>query len=152
MNIFSQDLARKFHEAAIRLFMKIGYEAHDSFAADIYYHPAILNLHWKKNEQTVNETVELFENDILEVVYLALKKRIVHEKDAFLLSNIVEDIQRLSELNEFTEQIISNTRTLKRRITGKFSDDISFYSKDKYLVVHSSNVNLCKYGLDILKD
>ena len=38
MNIFSQDLARKFHEAAIRLFMKIGYEAHDSFAADIYYH------------------------------------------------------------------------------------------------------------------
>ena len=38
MNTFSQDLARKFHEAAIRLFMKIGYEAHDSFAADIYYH------------------------------------------------------------------------------------------------------------------
>ena len=106
--------------------------------------PAILNLHWKKNEQTVNETVELFENDIIEVVYLALKKRIVHEKDAFLLSNIVEDIRRLSELNEFTEQIISNTRTLKRRITGKFSDDISFYSKDKYLVVHSSNVNPCK--------
>ena len=114
--------------------------------------PAKLNLHWKKNEQTVNETVELFENDILEGVYLVLKKRMVHEKDAFLLSNLVEDIQRLSELNEFTEHIISNTRTLKRRITGKFSDDISFYSKDKYLVVHSSDVNPCKCGLAVLKD
>ena len=114
--------------------------------------PAKLNLHWKKNEQTVNETVELFENDILEGVYLVLKKRMVHEKDAFLLSNLVEDIQRLSELNEFTEHIISNTRTLKRRITGKFSDDTSFYSKDKYLVVHSSDVNPCKCGLAVLKD
>ena len=114
--------------------------------------PAKLNLHWKKNEQTVNETVELFENDILEGVYLVLKTRMVHEKDAFLLSNLVEDIQRLSELNEFTEHIISNTRTLKRRITGKFSDDISFYSKDKYLVVHSSDVNPCKCSLAVLKD
>ena len=49
-----------------------------------------------------------------------LKKGIVHEKDAFLLSDLLEDIKRLSELSELTELIISNTRTLKRRIIDKF--------------------------------
>ena len=50
-----------------------------------------------------------------------------------------------------TEPIISNTRTLKRKIIDKFSDDISFYPKDKYLIVPSSNVNSCGYVPAILK-
>ena len=37
MNVFLQDPATKFHEAARRLYMKIVYEAHDFFAADKYY-------------------------------------------------------------------------------------------------------------------
>ena len=37
-DVFLQDPATKFHEAATRLYMKIGYETHDFFAADIYYH------------------------------------------------------------------------------------------------------------------
>ena len=72
-------------------------------------------------------------------------KRILHEKDAFLLSDVLEDIKRLSKLNELTEPIISNIRTLKRRIIDKFSDDISFHPKDKYLIVHSSDSNPCEY-------
>ena len=38
MNVFLQDPATKFHKAATRLYVKIGYEAHDFFAADIYDH------------------------------------------------------------------------------------------------------------------
>ena len=61
----------------------------------------------KKIEQTVNETVEFLENDILEqFVFLALKKRIVHEKDAFLLSDLLKDIKRLSELYGLTKHVI----------------------------------------------
>ena len=82
---------------------------------------------------------------------MALKKSIVHEKDAFLLSNLLEDTKRLSELNGLTEPIISITRTLKRRIIDKFSDSVSFYPKDKYLMVHSNDVNPCEYVLAILK-
>ena len=82
---------------------------------------------------------------------MALKKRIVHEKDAFLLNDLLKDIKRLSELDGLMEPIISNTRTLKRRIIDKFSDDISIYPKDKYLIVHSSDVNPCEYVLAILK-
>ena len=50
-----------------------------------------------------------------------------------------------------TGSIISNTRTLKRRIVDKFSEYISFYRKYKYLRVNSSNVNSCEYVFAILK-
>ena len=71
---------------------------------------------------------------------MALKERIVHEKDAFLLIDLLEVMKRLSELNGFREPIFSNTRTLKIKINDKFSDDISFYLKDKYLIAHCSDV------------
>ena len=65
--VFLQDLATKFHEAATRLHMKIGYEAYDFFAADIYYHNSCyIIIALKKIEQAVDETVELVENDISE--------------------------------------------------------------------------------------
>ena len=67
MNVFLQDPATNFHEVATRLYIKIGYEAHDFFAADIYYHNScFIKFALKKVEQTVDDTVELLENDILE--------------------------------------------------------------------------------------
>ena len=66
MNVFLQDPATKFHEAATRLYMKIGCETHNLFAADIYYHHSwYIKFPLKKMEQTEGETVELLENDIL---------------------------------------------------------------------------------------
>ena len=83
---------------------------------------------------------------------MALNKRIVHRRDAFLLSNLLEDIKTLSEPNGLMKPVISNTRTLKRRIAiNKFSNDISFYPKVKYLILHSSNFNPCEYVLAILR-
>ena len=49
------------------------------------------------------------------------------------------------------EPIISNTRTLKKRILDDISDDISFYPKDKYLIVHISNLSPYECVLAILK-
>ena len=64
INIFLKDPATKFHEAATRLYMKIGYEAHDFFVADIYYqNSCCIKFALKK---IVDGTVELLENDILE--------------------------------------------------------------------------------------
>ena len=86
---------------------------------------------------------------MLQKFFLTQKKRIVHEKDAFLLSKLLEDIKRLSKLKRLTEAIILNKRILERGIIDKFSDDISFYPKDKYLIVH--NVDPFAYVLVILK-
>ena len=76
---------------------------------------------------------------------MALKKRIVHEKGVFLLSDLLKDIKCSSVLNALTEHVLSNARTLKRRIINKFSDDISLQ------VFHSSDVNPREYVLPILK-
>ena len=58
--MFLQDAATKFHEAATRLYMKIGYEAHDIFAADIYYrNSCYIKLEMKKIGETVDGSVEL---------------------------------------------------------------------------------------------
>ena len=76
----------------------------------------------------------------------------MHGKDAFLFSSLLEDIKTLIELNGLMEPIIWNTRTLKRkRFINKFSDDISFYPKVKYLIVHSSNFDPCEYVVAILR-
>ena len=63
----------------------------------------------------------------------------------------INDVKRLSELNGLTKPIILNTKTLKRRIIDKFSGDISFYPKNKYLIVHGRDVNSCEYVLVVLK-
>ena len=141
MNVYLQDPATKFHEAVITHYIKIGYEAHDFFAADIYYHNSCqIKFTLKKIKQAVDQTFELLENNILEKFFLALKKIIVHEKEAFFLSDQLQDIKGLSKLNGLTEPIID-----------KFSDDISFYPKGKYLIVHSSDINPCEYVVAILK-
>ena len=152
INVLWQGPEKKFHETAARPYMKIGYEVHDAFTADVYYHNSCyIEFTQKKNGANSRWDCWItWEWYTWQVFVSALKKRLVHEKDAFLLSNLLEDIKRLSELSEMAE-LLSNTRTLRRRIIDKFSDDVSFYPKDKYLIVRSSNVNPCKYVLAILE-
>ena len=71
MNIFLQNPAKEFHEAATLLYTKIEYEAHDIFSADIYYqNSCFIKFALKKIEQTVDENVELLESDIHEFSWL----------------------------------------------------------------------------------
>ena len=66
MNVFLQDPAAEFHEAATRLYTKIEYEAHDFFPADIYYqNSCYIKFALKEIEQTVDENVELIQSDDL---------------------------------------------------------------------------------------
>ena len=91
MNVFLQDPARKFHEIATRLYMKIRYEADDVFAASIYFHnSSYIKFALTKIEQTLDETVELLKNYRLEEFFFGAK-----EKDAFVLSELPEHIKRL---------------------------------------------------------
>ena len=65
MNVFLEDPATEFHEAATQLHTKKEYEAHNFFPADIYYqNSCYIKFALKKIEQTVDENVELLESDI----------------------------------------------------------------------------------------
>ena len=69
-----------------------------------------------------------------------------------LLSDLFEDIERLCEKNGIEESIITITRTLKRKITDTFPEEISIYPNGKYLIVQSNDVNTCHYLIAVLKD
>ena len=65
----------------------------------------------------------------------------IHQKEAFLISDLLDDIKRLSIENGLEGTFITNTHTLKRKIAERFPDDIFYYNKGKYLIVHCSDMN-----------
>ena len=154
MNFYLEDKNNKFYDAATRLQMKISFEAHDFYAADVFYHNSCYIKFAIKNPVTMHnrETGENLENNILDEFFVTLKKRVIFEKDAFLLSDLLDDIRMLSEEYGLTEPVISNTRTLKRKITERYPDEISYYPKGKYLIVHCSDMNPCEYAVAVLKE
>ena len=78
--------------------MKISFEAHDIYIADIFYHNSCYMKFAIKKKVTVNneEEMENLQNDVLEEFLLSLKKRVIHQKETFLLIDLLEDIKRLS--------------------------------------------------------
>ena len=82
---------------------------------------------------------------------LNLKKSVLHQKEAFPLSGLLNDIKRLSNENGLEDALIGNTCTLKSKIAERFPDDMSYYSKSKYLIVHCSDMIPCEYAIAVLK-
>ena len=80
-----------------------------------------------------------------------IKKHVIHQKEPFLISDLLDEIKRLSTENGLDDALITNTRTLKRKIAERFPDDISYYNKGKCLIVHCSDMNPCKYAVVVLK-
>ena len=77
--------------------MKISYEAHDFHVADIYYHNSCyIKFTLKSLSTTAAEEQNMLELNVFEEFYLQIKKHIICGKEAFLLSDLLEDIKRLS--------------------------------------------------------
>ena len=146
-----QDKEHRFHKVATRLQMKIGFEGHDFHTVDVFYHDSccIIFAITKKLTVCKDKQMENLQYHIVEEFFLSLKKRVIHKKEDFLLSELLGDIKRLSIENVLEDALITNNSTLKRKIAEGFLDDISCYNKDKYLIVHHSYMNLCKYAIAI---
>ena len=56
----------------------------------------------------------------------------------------------MREENGLHDPVIVNTTTLKRKILEKYGDDISFFPKGKFLLVHASDMNPCEYAIAAL--
>ena len=73
---------------------------------------------------------------------LQINKGVTCGKEAFIISDLLEDIKCLHQENGIEESIIAITRTLKREMMDTFT-----LSKE---IVQSSNVNLCQYIVAVL--
>ena len=87
----------------------------------------------------------MLELNVFEESCLQINKRIICGKEAFLISDLLEDIKCLRQENGIEESIIAITRTLKRKMIDTFPEEISLYPNGKYLIVQLSNVNPCQY-------
>ena len=117
MSHFLQDKERKFYEAATRLEMKISFEAHDLYLVDIFYHNSCFVKFAIKKKVTVSKdkNMENLQNDILEEFPLGLKNRVIYHKEAFLLSDPLDNIKRLRTENGLEDALKTNTHKLKRK-------------------------------------
>ena len=66
-------------------------------------------------------------------VCLLNQKRIICGKEAFLISDLFENIKHLCEENGIEKSIIT---TLKKKIIDIFPEEVSFYPNGKYLTTH----------------
>ena len=81
---------------------------------------------------------------------LQINKGVTCGKEAFIISDLLEDIKCLRQENGIEESIIAITRTLKRKMIDTFLEEISLSPNGKYLIVQLSNVNPCQYIAAVL--
>ena len=72
--------------------MKIRFEAHNFYTADVFYHNSSCIRFTIEKKVTVNEDEQMdnLQNDILGEFFLSLKKRVIHQKEAFLFSVLLK--------------------------------------------------------------
>ena len=137
---FLENYNLRFYDAASRLQILMGGNSHDIFSADIFYHQSCyIKFTIKKVDDTSpdEETNKNKEDDILEIFLQRIKSRIVREKSAYLLNELLIDINLISEEQGLEVAPITNTRPLKRLIVEKFGENVSFFPNGKYLIVHA---------------
>ena len=84
----------------------------------MFYHNSSYTKFVTEKKVTVNkdEQMENLQNDILEEFLLSLKMSVIHQIEVFLLSDLLDHIKRLTTENGLEDALITNNRTLKKKI------------------------------------
>ena len=89
--------------------------------------------------------------DVLDLFLYNIKTKIVRDKEAYLLHELLNDVRCISEDHELEPPAIDNTKELKRFIIKHFEDKINFFPSGKYLLVHPIDINPCSYSIATIK-
>ena len=71
---------------------------------------------------------------------------------AYLLNELLIDIEKMSCDADLEEPFISNTRTLKRKLEDFFTGKIVFETLNNRLLVYSLDINPCFYVKRLWRD
>ena len=71
---------------------------------------------------------------------------VLKDQEAFLLTELLEDIKEMCSDNDLDDPPITKTTTLKLRLSVNFGNSIDFHKIGKRLVMHSSTVNPLSYS------
>ena len=73
--------------------------------------------------------------------YGMIQKNILHLKEAYLLVDLLNDINYLGAEYGMPSPVLNKTCELKTLIGAKFGDGINFYPSGRNCIVHNSQVN-----------
>ena len=133
--------------------------AYDILAADVIFHKSCCNkftyilLQQKRKRQQQQEEEEDKKNKKEEAIrrfYKLIEQKVLNDKKAFLLIDLLGDISDLSE-EEGLEPVGTSTKFLQRIFETNHEAMASFQIVGKRLMIYSSDVNLCIYVAAILK-
>ena len=142
----------KFHDAAQRLVV-VRERSHDLFAADVYYHKQCYNQYVAEHRRLVNHRGSDFQMEkeleidskISEAFFNLFERKVITEKNAYLLTELLTDINEMSNDAGLTDPTIKQTSNLKKRLEQHFPGKIAFEKVNNKLIVYPIDVNPCFY-------
>ena len=110
-------------------------DAHDIFAADILYHKKCYSSYLtqiRKKQYSQEETKVLNERKECEVYVMKrflelFRKKVLIDRNAYLMTELIQDIHEVSLENGLQDAIIKHTHLLKKRLVKEFRNSIGFY-------------------------
>ena len=72
-----------------------------------------------------------------------IRLKILIDKEAYMLNDLLKDIEVISN-SHGVETVVKQTVEVRRLLTSKFGEEISFFPSGKYRIVHASDINPCE--------
>ncbi len=143
----------RHYEAAKRIDILLNGASYDVFAADVYYHKkcyAAFSYSYDKKE-TLAYNMEQ-ERKIMEYFDEMIRRRVIQDKQSFLMTELLKDFAEISSDFSFSEPHIRQTKYLKTHLEQTFQDEIAFSKVgQKKQVLHSNSVGPVAYVEAALK-
>eukprot|EP00794_Sanderia_malayensis_P019707 gene19707-21653_t len=150
---YIQDKEHRFYAAANRLQLATSGQSHDIFAIDIYYHQSCylkFAVNEQKRQKQIDDDLEEIKDDVMSEIFAKIRTKILREKQAFLLSDLLRDIKNLSD-EKGVDSPINNTAAMKKKLICVFSERLGFYPSGRQVIIYSSDMNPIEYMAATLK-
>lgn len=148
----------KHEGAAKRLELLLSGQSFDVFAVDVYYHRSCylsFASPYKSKETVMNKDeiakVNVLKNKVTEEFLKLVERKVIKDKEAYLMTDLLEDIKNMSTENGLQEPCMKYTYELKDKLQGHFGEKMSFYKAGRNLIVHPTSINPCMYVVATLK-
>ena len=118
------------------------------FAQDVYYHKLCYQrFTYTYQKRTPDAEGKERKNAVMNHFFRLFDRNVIQNHEAYLLIELIEDIQEFSEDYELTEPPLTRTCMLKNILFQKYGDDIRFGKIGNKIVVHASDVSALDYSM-----
>eukprot|EP00794_Sanderia_malayensis_P013459 gene13459-14844_t len=150
-NIYMKDLSHRFYQVSKRLDILLSGQSHDIFAVDVFYHQSCyIKFALVKLQITGTDLNNEKKQDVIQSFFYQVRTRIIRDKSAFLLNELLEDIKNIRDEQGLLIPAVKHTSTLKKKLIMEFRESFAFFPSGKYLLVHAADVNPCEYAIAAL--